>query len=77
MPVPTRASTIVYVWGDAKAGVKLAVQTITGLGVLPIRVPAGEAGLANDSPAMPIWVLLGSLLGLAIAWVSFVQFREA
>jgi hypothetical protein len=76
MPVPTRASTIVYVWGDAKAGVKLAVQTISGLGVMPIRVPAGEAGLANDSPAMPLWVMLGSLLGLAVAGVSFMRFRQ-
>ena len=33
-------------------------------------VPGGEAGLANDGSAVPVWVLLAAALGLAGAGIA-------
>ena len=72
-------STIVYAWGSAEDGnLDLAVQTIDGLHSAPAGVPGGEAGLAAESAAMPMWALgLGaaSVLGLAVAAPRMARVR--
>jgi hypothetical protein len=63
-------NTIVYAWGSVKDdNLKLAVQTISGLGSAPGGIGAGEAGLVGAS-SMP-WVAPAVLLAGAIA-VLFV-----
>ena len=58
--------TVVYAWGNAEAGLELAVQTIDGLHSSPSGVPGGSAGLAEDG-GLPTAVLGFSALGVLIA----------
>lgn len=58
-------NTIVYAWGSAADdNLQLATQTIDGLHQAPGGIPGGEAGLAPESDAFPMWALV---LGLASA----------
>ncbi len=58
-------NTIAYAWGSLTDDtLAVGVQTIDGLHSSPSNVPAGEAGLADDS-GIPAWALV--LGGLAIA----------
>jgi hypothetical protein len=64
-------NTIVYAWGSTDdESLDLAVQTIDQLHSAPAGVPGGEAGLAPESEAAPLWALglgAGSLVALALA----------
>ena len=58
-------NTIAYAWGSlADDNLAVGVQTIEGLHSSPSNVPAGEAGLVDDS-GIPAWALV--LGGLAVA----------
>ncbi|WP_029430178.1 DUF4397 domain-containing protein [Blastococcus sp. URHD0036] len=63
------ATTIVYAWGSADAGYKLAVQTIAGGHSAPSGVPGGTGGQADDG-GFPAPLAALSLAGLALAGVS-------
>ncbi len=65
-------NTIVYAWGSAADNnLALAVQTIDGLHSSPGGVPGGEAGLAAESGAVPLWALsLGAFSVLAFLLAS-------
>jgi hypothetical protein len=72
-------NTIVYAWGSAEdENLALATQTIDGLHSAPKSVPAGSAGLADDSEALPMWLLVitaAGLAGAAGATARLVQVR--
>jgi len=72
-------STIVYAWGSASdKNLKLAVQTISGLGSAPSGMPGGETGQAVATQRAPYGayalVALG-LLGLLAASTRLVAAR--
>lgn len=61
-------NTIVYAWGSAAdKNLKLAVQTIGGLGGTPGGVPAGNGGQAAAGPDNTSTVLLYGGLGAGLA----------
>jgi hypothetical protein len=51
-------NTIVYAWGSADAGYKLAVQTLTGLHSAPSGVPSGTGGLQDGGLPLPLVALM-------------------
>lgn len=62
LPVAWGANTIVYAYGTYPATFAVAVQKITGLSAAPSGVPAGEVGLADDSPAFPAYAVVAMAL---------------
>jgi hypothetical protein len=75
------ANTIVYAWGDVAGGdpLQLAPQVISGLHSAPSGVPAGEAGLADDTAGLPAWALglmAAAALGAAFSATRLVAARD-
>jgi len=61
-------TTIVYAWGSQSAGLKLAVQTLSGMSSAPSGLPAGSGGLVgNDLPLPLVGIVLAGLVSAAIA----------
>lgn len=62
VPLKAGSNTIVYAWGSAAdKNLKLAVQTIDGLGGMPGGVPAGNGGqAATDQGASGAAIALGA-----------------
>jgi hypothetical protein len=68
-------NTLVYAWGDGKAGYKLAVQTIPGLHSAPGGVPAGDGGAGQAE--LPAWALgMIAAAGVGVV-VSATRLRRA
>ena len=66
-------TTIVYAWGSAKDdNLKLAVQTIGGMGRNPGGVPGGTGGQAAMASPMTLGLLGLGLLGLVLATTRLV-----
>ena len=67
------SNTVVYAWGSADAGYKLAVQSVGN----PSGVDAGEAGLAGSGlPAWQLALMTFAALGVAGAGVRLAGARR-
>lgn len=67
------SNTVVYAWGNAEAGYKLATQSVGD----PSGVGAGEIGLADTSlPAWQLGLMAVAALGLAGAGVGLASARR-
>jgi hypothetical protein len=69
-------TTIVYAWGSASdKNLKLAVQTIDGMGGNPSGVPGGTGGQAAASSPVTVGLFAVALVGLLVAGVQLARRR--